>query len=329
MTRSNPFGNELSPRRSHKGFSLQEMLVVVSIIIVLVALITPTLTAIQEIRRRAVCSTNNKAFATLCLQYAMAQGAISRDPRDRLNLPSGRVDDPEDLEDSDNYLLMADSSFQELTNKYGLQKEQAMCASMPPTLAPDSVETPLFDVGAGMASGTATVPAIYMGLIYWAGRDHIWEMPVDDGSGDPPEPPDARDDPLFYSFRTKDLHKDVYPESDNGTPDDPSDDLEEEWYEYTPSSNMLVSCMMFDVNANASGADLDSNGDGQKDVVDCPENVSVMPHSSRRFRTFEAGEEPELSTGVVIGYTDGAAKWVETEELTPIDQFQRLWYDPQ
>ena len=312
MRRSNPAGIGPARRHPRKAFSLQEMLVVVGIIIVLVALITPTLTSIQEVRRRAVCSTNNKAFATLCLQYAMAQGAISRDPTQRLALPVGRVDDPEDFEDRDNYLKMSDASYQILHEKYGLQEAQAMCASMPSSMDPEDDRSPLFDVAAGMASGDTPMPAIYMGLIYWGGREHIWELP-EEGADPPPDPADPPEwvEPLFYSFRSKDLHKDQYPDT-------------EEWYEYTPTSTTLVTCMMFDVNATGNATDI---GDGL--ITDCPENVSIMPHSKSRFRTYAKDEVPEMSTGVVVGYTDGSAQWKETTELRSIDQFQRLWYDPQ
>ena len=201
-----------------------------------------------------------------------------------------------------------------------------MCASLPPTVVPGADNSPLFNVAVGMADGLTPMPAVYMGLIYWGGREHIYPP----GSGDPPPPPDPRDEPLYYSYRTQDLHKDMFPSTDSGTPEDDTDDLAEEWYEYSPTSNTLVTCMMFDANANETGADLDLDGNGLTNIMDCPENVSIMPHSGRRFRTYGPGSPPdELSEGIVVGYTDGAAKWVSIEDLVPIDQYQRIWYDPQ
>ena len=311
MRRCNPVWVGTIRRRGRKGWSLQEMLVVIGIIMTLVALIAPTLSNIQEIRRRAICTTNNRGFARLCHDYAMAQGAGSRDPTQRLPVPSGRIDDPDDPDDQDNYLKIADATFQELSEKYGLEKEQAMCASLPLSVAPDSADSPFFDVVTGMASGSPPVPAVYMGLIYWGGRDHIFAPPPDPPP-DPPEPLEV----LYWSYRTKDLHKAQDPETD-------------EWYEYSPTSNTLVSCMMFDVNANSSAADVDLDGDGEKSLRDCPENVSIMPHSRQRFETYKPDEEPKLSTGIAVGYTDGAVKWKEIDDLRSIDQVQRLWYDPQ
>jgi len=54
----------------HRGFSLIEMLTVISVIAVLIALLLPALGRTREAARRAVCASNQRGLVGAALQYA-------------------------------------------------------------------------------------------------------------------------------------------------------------------------------------------------------------------------------------------------------------------
>ena len=265
---------QLCSRRN--GWTIQEMMVVCAVIAVLAALIVPTYTNIKETQRRAKCQANVGGFAKMCHIYAMSK-AGSANRANRLALPMGRIDDPTDEDDQDNYLQIFTETYIELRKNFGLSEQLARCESVN-LIDPDWT----FDT-----SG----PAMYMGLIYWGGRDDILSS--------------SADDPEYYTPTWKDIHKRENP-PDSGKGE-----------EYTPTTNTLVTCMMYDVNATGNAS------------TDAPEDMSIMPHVGSRCKTFPSTEAPELdSVGMAVGYLDTSARWVPFGELMPLDQFQRIWYSP-
>ena len=263
-------------RSRRNGWTVQEMIVVCAVIAVLTALIVPTYTNIKETQRRAKCQANVGGFAKMCHIYAMSKaGAANR--ANRLALPMGRIDDPTDATDQDNYLQIRTETYTDLRSNYGLSEQLAKCESV------NLIDHDwMFDTGGS---------TMYMGLIYWGGRDDIV--------------PDSPDDPEYYTPAWKDVHKRENP---------PKSGM---WEEYTPTTNTLVTCMMYDVNATGNAG------------TDAPEDISIMPHVGSRCITSPSTEAPELdSVGMAVGYLDTSARWVPFGELKPLDQFQRIWYSP-
>ncbi len=66
----------LRSKRLAGGFTLVELLVVITIIGILVALLLPAVSAARESARRTVCQNNLKQLANACLQHDQAQGFL-------------------------------------------------------------------------------------------------------------------------------------------------------------------------------------------------------------------------------------------------------------
>jgi len=287
--------------------TLQELLIVCAIIGLLVALVTPTLTSIKELRRRGECRVNNVGFATLCHYYAMNLGAGSTDPTQRLPVPMGSMADAEAQDDAefDNFVKVNEGVFTVLNQDYGLQEKQAICAGVgrrdwmfDVTVAADNRGTP--DTQDDIAD-EGSMPAIYMGVIYWGGRADVYAE--DEAPG-----PDV--EPVYNTFKTWDSHK-------RQISDDPDEPDNKKWVEYYPTGQTLITCLFFDVDPN------DSEG------TDAPENASYMPHARNTLRMYPPNDDDRrMPEGIVVAKTDLSAKFVQFEDLESLDQYHRIWYQP-
>src|SRR5208283_4254889 len=66
-------GSDVRPIRSNAGFTLVELLVVISIIGVLVGLLLPAVNAAREAGRRSACSNNMRQIGQATTQYETTQ----------------------------------------------------------------------------------------------------------------------------------------------------------------------------------------------------------------------------------------------------------------
>ena len=57
--------------RAKKGFTLVELLVVIAIISLLVSMLVPTLSGVQEIERTMICKSNLKQLGTVWSSYLL------------------------------------------------------------------------------------------------------------------------------------------------------------------------------------------------------------------------------------------------------------------
>ena len=269
------------PRRPRpNGWTLQEALIVVAILLVLMSLAMPTFTNVQELVRRTKCQSNVRGFVNICVVFATSKSSTT-DRATFQQLPVGRIDDPADLGDQDNYVRFNSDTYVQLRDRYELSQDLATCMSVANTNSISDGDW-RFDTAAD---------SMHLGLIYWGGRDD--HTAVD---------PNDRD---YDTWKWKDIHKREDPLG-SGT-----------WVEYTPTSNTLVTCMMYDVNANGNA---ESSG---------PESFSLMPHSGSRSKEYPGTEAPEdYSVGIAVGFVEGDARWVKFDRLEPLMQYQNVWYAP-
>ena len=286
-------------RRQRRGFNLVEMLVVCGILALLTTLIAPSLSRVGEIVRRTECKSNVRGFASACHIYSTDQ-AHATNRADRMRLPPGRVDDPEDEDDADNYLKIREDTYNELRDDYNLTQELATCSSLGSAAASFT-----FDSGKASATGVTTFPAVYMGMIYWGGREDV----APEASTQPADPDPEPVDPslpadTYNTWQAEDIHK-------------RQDEETERWYDYEPTSRTLITCMAFDVFTGSSSA------------PETPENMSCMPHSGSSCDWYPSDQEPKPFDGIVVGYIGGTADWVAYDKLRKLQQAQVLYYDPQ
>lgn len=142
------------------GFTLVELLVVVTIIVVLLALLVPAMDQAIEQATRAVCGAHSRAWATVSIQYAL---------NNKKHYPIGRpegVDSVLNPYKTDHMGQFRWGTYQTLKNDYGLVEASGYCQSigrLPPFFKPYN--------GGGLADPRDGVFSTFIGWVYWANRN--------------------------------------------------------------------------------------------------------------------------------------------------------------
>ena len=275
------------------GWTLQETLIIVGIIVTLATILLPALGNVREVARRTNCRANVRGFANACVIYAQGLALDSGGKPGSGAFPLGRIDDPSapppvdpgdgsdpPAEKPDNYVRISTSTFTMLRDDKRISNELATCTSIELSNTVMSQDWRFNTGGDDMC----------MGMIYWGGRADV--------------PGETADDPTYFTPYAQDVKR-----------RNPATGLLEE---YQATSMTLVTCMMYDVNA---GGNAEDQG---------PESFSMMPHVRSECNEI-AGDEPveDFSDGVAVGFSNGTARWVDFSDLRPLDQHQRVWYAPQ
>jgi prepilin-type N-terminal cleavage/methylation domain-containing protein len=150
----------MTPLNRWCGFTLVELLVVITVIVVLLALLTPALDRAIEAGKRAVCGANMRSWALTSSQYALDH---------RKHLPIGEVDGANNAQNiwgSDHMGQFRWATWLVLHEKYGLQDKGSICTSI--GLLPHFWK-PYRDWAFGDPTNDS-IFSTFPGLIYWAGR---------------------------------------------------------------------------------------------------------------------------------------------------------------
>jgi prepilin-type N-terminal cleavage/methylation domain-containing protein len=150
----------IADRQSEIGFTLVELLVVITIIVVLLALLAPAMDRAVEAGMRAVCGANTRTWALTAAQYAMDH---------RKSLPVGKpegTDHAQNIWGGDHMGQFRWQTWLVLHEQYGLQDKGSICTSI--GLLPQFWK-PYKDTAFGDPANDF-IFSTFPGLTYWGAR---------------------------------------------------------------------------------------------------------------------------------------------------------------
>jgi prepilin-type N-terminal cleavage/methylation domain-containing protein len=273
-----------------KGFTLLELIVVMSIISLLVGIVAVVYTGVRKNFVKADCMARHNVFAKAVGQYAYSHDL--KYPLGNVGSPAETIVTPESVDENgvvtpestqeieevpDNYVYMNSFAYRDLLI-YGISDESATCATI-------GIQDWMFGENEdedGTTGEMSEVEGYQIGFIYWLGRGDI---------------KDSEDNIVYESRQRGDVN-------------------------YTLSSQTLATCLCYDGNSPGSDGSTPESGNGSvlphmgSDYHEYPADVVPNPWDT---------ETPE---GLVVSHLDESVRWVPFEDLTGIMQNNYIWYNP-